>query len=218
MINDNKSNNSINNSKDIEKELTRIFDRFNHHFFNDELPEVIITFKPTRGALGHMTSWRAWGSDTAEDKYELNISAFDLDRSPKEICETLLHEQVHLYNIIHRIKDCSNKGRYHNLNYKRTAEQHGLICEKLDYYGWALTSFNDEALAYFKRLNVKKFSYYYKDDISKKKLLLRYVCPKCEKTKAWLSSEQYIICGKCMCPMRYTPTEKLYIKRKSGPI
>lgn len=215
MIGDDKN---IDNSKDIEKELTRIYDRFNHHFFNDELPEVIITFKPTRGSLGHMTTWRAWGSDVAEDKYELNISAFDLDRTPKEICETLLHEQCHLYNIIQGVKDCSNKGRYHNLFYKRTAERHGLICEEFNYYGWALTSFNDEAFAYFKRLNIKQFAYYYKDDISKKKLLLRYVCPDCKYTKAWLSSPQKILCGNCMCPMVYTPTKKKYVKRKSGPI
>ena len=54
----------VTNSKDIEKELTRIFDRFNHHFWNDELPEVIITFKPTRNAHGHMTVEKVWISDT----------------------------------------------------------------------------------------------------------------------------------------------------------
>ena len=44
----------IENTKEIGKELTRIFDRFNHHFYNDELREVIITFKPTKGAHGDM--------------------------------------------------------------------------------------------------------------------------------------------------------------------
>ena len=209
--------NDVDNSKDIEKELTRIYDRFNHHFWNDKLPDVIITFKPTKGAYGHMTTIPVWGSDIYEDKYELNISAFDLDRSPQEICETLLHEQCHLYNIIHNICDCSNKGRYHNTKFKRTAESHGLICEKLDYYGWTITTFNDEALAYFKRLNIKQFSYYYKKNLPEKKLLLRYQCPKCQDTIAWLHKPQHIICGNCKCTMKYTPTSKKYRKRKEHP-
>ena len=61
----------IENTKEIGKELTRIFDRFNHHFYNDELPEVIITFKPTKGAHGHMTTAPVWISETSDDKYEL---------------------------------------------------------------------------------------------------------------------------------------------------
>ena len=210
--------NTIDNSKDIEKELTRIYDRFNHHFFNDELPEVMITFTPTRGIYGHMTTIPVWGSDIYEDKYELNISAFDLDRSPREVCETLLHEQCHLYNIIHGIKDCSNKGRYHNTNFKRTAEKHGLICQEFEYYGWAITTFDDDALAYFKRLNIKQFSYYYKECTSKNNLLLRFQCPNCRSTTAWLSKEQNILCGFCKCPLVYTPTAKKYTKRKSGSI
>ncbi len=164
-----------------------------------------------------MTSWHAWGSDIADDKYELNISTYDLDRNPEEICETLLHEQCHLYNIVHGIMDCSNGGRYHSSKFKRTAEEHGLICEKLDYYGWTLTSFNEDALAYFKRLNIKQFSYYYKDNPSKKKLLLRYQCPKCKSTVAWCPKEQNILCGDCKQQMVYTPTEKTYFKRKTGP-
>lgn len=209
--------NDIDNSKDIEKELTRIYDRFNHHFWNDELPDVIITFKPTKGTYGHMTTIPVWGSDIYEDKYELNISAFDLDRSPQEICETLLHEQCHLYNITHDIYDCSNKGRYHNLKFKNTAESHGLICKKDSYYGWTITTFNDEALAYFKRLNIKQFSYYYKKNLPEKKLLLRYQCPKCKNTTAWLHKHQDILCENCMCEMIYTPTSKKYKKRKIQP-
>ena len=123
----------IENTKEIGKELTRIFDRFNHHFYNDELPEVIITFKPTKGAHGHMSTAPVWISETSDDKYELNISAYTMNRTPQEVCQTLLHEQAHLYNIIHNITDCTSQGRYHNKNFKKTCEEHGLICERTAY-------------------------------------------------------------------------------------
>ena len=199
---------NIDNSKDIEKELTRIFNRFNHHFWDDELPDVIITFKPTKGAYGHMTSAPVWISDTAEDKYELNISAFDMNRPPQEICETLLHEQCHLYNNIHEIKDCSNHGRYHNAKFKKAAESHGLICDKQEHFGWSITSFNDESLIYFKRLNIKQFTYYYQKPTPIKGTLMRYQCPKCKKTIAWLTKAQSILCGKCKVELKYSPVLK----------
>ena len=198
----------IDNSKDIEKELTRIFNRFNHHFWNDELPDVIITFKPTKGAYGHMTTAPVWISDTGDDKYELNISAYDMNRTPQEICETLLHEQCHLYNIINDIQDCTNGGRYHNAKYKKTAESHGLICKQNGYYGWSDTTFNDEALAYFKRLNIKQFTYHYQKPKSTKGTLLRYQCPKCKNTTAWLTKDQSILCGQCLVELIYTPKSK----------
>ena len=198
----------IENSKDIEKELTRIFDRFNHHFWNDELPAVIITFKPTKGAHGHMTTAPVWLSDTAEDKYELNISAYTINRTPQEICETLLHEQVHLYCNIHKIENCTNNGRYHNANFKKVAEDHGLICKKMGYYGWADTELSDDALKYFKRLNIKQFAYHYVKPEPQKGTLKRYQCPECLKTVAWLSSEQNILCGDCYVPLVFSPTKK----------
>lgn len=199
---------NIESSKDIEKELTRIFDRFNHHFWNDELPDVMITFTPTKGAHGHMTNAPVWISDTAEYKYELNISAYTINRSPQEICETLLHEQCHLYCRINNIEETSNNHRYHNKKFKQIAEAHGLVCENMGYHGWTKTSLSDEALKYFKRLNIKQFAYHYRKPVPVKGTLSRYQCPKCKKTTAWLSSEQYILCGFCNEPLIFSPPKK----------
>lgn len=197
--------NNINNSKDIEKELTRIFDRFNHHFWNDELPSVIITFKPTKGRYGHMSSMPVWISYTEKNKYELNISAYTINRPPIEICSTLLHEQVHLYCNLHQINNCSNHGRYHNKNFKKVAEEHGLICQPTTYYGWSKTTLSDDAIKYFKKLNIKQFAYHYIKPIPQKGTLMRYQCPKCQKTLAWLSSEQNVLCGDCKVPLVFSP-------------
>lgn len=198
----------VTNSKDIEKELTRIFDRFNHHFWNDELPEVIITFKPTRNAHGHMTVEKVWISDTEEDKYELNISAYTINRPPEEVCATLLHEQCHLYCRIKNIQETSNNHRYHNEKFKKVAEEHGLDCEKVGYIGWSKTKLNEDALKYFKRLNIKNFAYRYVKTTPKKRTLIRYQCPSCQETTAWVSSYQNIICGNCLVPLVYTPSTK----------
>ncbi len=195
----------ITNSKEIEKELTRIFDRFNHHFWNDELPDVIITFKPTRSAAGHMTVGRVWLSDTHEAKYELNIDAFTLNRAPEDLCATLLHEQCHLYCSIHDIQDTSNDHRYHNKNYKKVAEEHGLDVEKHPYLGWTLTTLSKDALKYFKRLNVKQFAYHYARPSHEKRTLLRYQCPSCKRNVAWVSKARNLICGDCMTQMVYVP-------------
>lgn len=203
-----ENNKDIENGKDIEKELTRIFDRFNHHFWNDELPEVIITFKPTKGAHGHMTSAPVWISNTVESKYELNISAYTINRTPQKICETLLHEQCHLYCNLHGIVDCTNNGRYHNKHFKKVAEEHGLVCKKLDYHGYADTEFSEDALKYFKRLNIKQFAYRYVRTVPVKGTLLRYLCPVCQQTLAWLTSNKHtVLCGDCKVALEYAPTK-----------
>ena len=152
---------NIENTRDLAKELTRIYNRFNKHFWNNELPEVMITFAPKKGAYGHITSVPVWISDSAINKYELNISAYAIDRPPQEIGETILHEQCHLYCLIHQIRDCCNEGRYHNRKFKRIAEDHGLCCFRSQYFGWSETTLSEDGLKYFNKLNVKQFSYYY---------------------------------------------------------
>lgn len=204
-----EENKYIDNSKDMEKELTHIYDRFNHHFWNDELPGVMITFRPTKGGVGHMTSVPVWeSSHVRKDKYELNISAFVLDRTPNEICETILHEQCHLYNAIHEIKDCSNEGRYHNSEFKKTAESHGLICMKDSRFGWAITDLDEDTCNYVKRLHIKQFAYRYKKELPSKNKLKRFQCPTCKKTTAWLTRTQRILCGMCLCELVYAPTRE----------
>lgn len=197
----------LTNAQEYEQELTRIFNRFNKHFWNNELPDVIITFVPTLKAHGHVTASPVWHSNGGDSKYELNISAYTIDRAPNEICATLLHEQCHLYNLIHNITDTSNMGRYHNKNFKNVAEDHGLVVNRIDSYGWSDTSLTDASRAYVKKLNIKTFTYS-RARTSKGKNLKRFSCPQCGRPKVYAAKDQHVLCGYCHIPLVYMPTDK----------
>ena len=198
---------AVSNAKEYEKELTRIFNRFNHKYWNDELPEVIITFVPTLKAYGHMTSNPVWVSENESPKYELNIDAYSLDRSPEEICATLLHEQVHLYCNIHKINDTSNHNRYHNKRFKSVAEDHGLVVSYSDSIGWSLTELNEDAKKYVKKLNIKPFEFR-REHVYKGSNLKRFTCPICGIPKVYSVANQNVLCGNCLVSLVEAPRKK----------
>jgi len=194
----------LKNAREYEKELTRIFNRFNTHFWNEELPEVIITFVPTRRFLGHLSSYPAWVSDDDDPKYELNISAYTISSPPEEICSTLLHEQCHLYCRIHDIKETSNNHRYHNKRFKEVAEAHGLIISYDPSIGWSPSELNSKAKAYVKRLNIKQFGYK-KEYFYKGSNLKRFSCPICHGPAVYSVIPQDVLCANCKVPLEYMP-------------
>lgn len=206
--------------KPVIDKLENLFSKFNEKFYDGELQKVIITVSPdtTKGAYGWCTAWRAWSNQEpkkisdmkpeeieaakAEGFYEINICAEYLARPFEQICETLLHEMVHLYNLQIGVQDTSRSGTYHNKKYKEAAERHGLTVDKDSKYGWTKTSLNDEAKAFVEGLQDKKFQLFRKPSFkmggsSKTKQSTRkYVCPMCgciiRATK-----EVHVICGDC---------------------
>lgn len=171
----------------IEK-LESLFSKFNEQFYEGKIQKPVITVSPdtTKGAYGWCTSWKAWAtaSDSEGDGYyEINMCAEHLNRSFNEICSTLLHEMVHLWNLQNDIQDTSRNGSYHNKKFKEAAEQHGLIIDKDEKYGWTRTSLNKEAEVYINSLNDDGFSLYRKKMISvrssSKQSTRKYVCPVC---------------------------------------
>lgn len=198
---------SIDNAQDYEKELTRVYNRFNKHFWNNELPEVIITFAPKKGKYGHVTSEPVWQSVHSGSKYELNISAYSIGRDPEDICETILHEQCHLYNLINDIEDTSDKGRYHNKFFKKAAQDHGLNVIRDKHSGWSKTKLDEAAKAYVKKLNVKEFTY---QRIQQKAepSLKRFSCPICGIPVVYALQEQFVMCEICNVRLKYMPKRK----------
>jgi len=193
----------ITDGAQLEQLLHHWFDLFNKHFYEskgEKLPDVIITFTGTPHAFGHMTSVPVWNNSEGEDKYELNIDAHTLNRAPEKICATLLHEMAHLYNAVHGISDTSNSGFYHNSNYRKTAEDHGLNVERDERYGWSITTLSEEAVSYINTLALKPITFSRKKG-SRRHNLIRFVCPLHEKAPykviVYMSSDKPVCCGIC---------------------
>lgn len=165
--------------------LESLFSIFNDHFYSGQLTKPVITVSPdTHGAYGWCTGWKAWGvmGEQTDGYYEINVCAEYLCRPFEQVCETLLHEMVHLYDIQTGVKDTSRGGTYHNRNFKKAAEEHGLVCAHDEKYGWAKTSLNDDARQLIDSMTEKSFELCRISPKKRKKTAsksLKYVCPAC---------------------------------------
>ena len=208
----------------IIENLESLFSKFNERFYDGELcrPVIAVNKDTTRGAYGWCTTRKVWNNGeqkkmselstvTKEDLealkseegfYEINICAEYLARPFEKIAETLLHEMVHLYNLQIGVQDVSRGSTYHNKKYKESAEQHGLIVERDEKYGWTKTTLNDEAKDFVSAMENKKFHLQRKGSPKipgaekTKQSTRKYICPLCgciiRATK-----EVNIICGDC---------------------
>jgi len=195
-------------------ELHKAFYNFNRELFNSKLPEpaILIQNKGNRkNVLGWCSTKEIWiNKKTKDKKYEINLVAEYLDRPLNEVMGTLLHEMVHLYNLVNNIKDTSRAGTYHNKRFKESAETFGLIIEYHEKIGWSLTTLQDstkDLISSFD-LNEEAFSIARIDfDLlrtdeegeggNKKKTSSRkYICPGCGAIVR-ATKEINIICGDC---------------------
>lgn len=176
--------------------LERLFSTFNDNLFNGELEKPIITISPdtTKGAYGWCTSWKAWKNspDDKEGYYEINMCAEYLNRPFLLTCETLIHEMVHLKNLQDGTKDTSRSGMYHNKKFKAVAEQHGLIVDKSEKYGWSTTSLAEETAEWIRSI--------YTDEEGFE--LFRSRIPKIKKSSS--SSSRKYVCPGCGAIIRAT--------------
>lgn len=156
---------------DAVKELKNIYDNLNKDYYENNLPEVVITIQssPKGRAYGWYSKDR-WGvsGDRETGFDEINISAEYLSRPIENIISTLQHEMVHLYCEINEIKDTSNNNVYHNKRFKEEAERRGLSIEKAQTIGWSVTTPTEDFKSYIHTLNInednfkffRKSSYY----------------------------------------------------------
>lgn len=136
----------LTNYQRVSNYLVKIFKAINEEYFNNELEIPTITIQSTVGAYGHVSVQKVWhNNDTAT--HELNLSADYLNRPIENTVATLIHEASHLYALQNDIKDTSNRGVYHNKNFKKIAEEMGhLHIEKHDKYGWTITEPTEDTL------------------------------------------------------------------------
>jgi hypothetical protein len=89
--------------------------------------------------LGHFAAlrWKAREHD-GQQLHEVVVVAEHLDRTAKDVAETLLHEAAHAMNFAKGVKDCS-ASQYHNAKFRDAAEALGLSVSRIPHYGYALT-------------------------------------------------------------------------------
>lgn len=131
-------------------ELHVAFRCLNEAFFEGKLPEPAITIQSggKRSTMGWCTIKPIWGDKEGTIRlYEINIAAEYLNIEFHEIMDTLLHEMIHLYCKIHKIKDTSRKGQYHNKRFKEESLKRGFYypVDKPDKrIGWSYSKITDE--------------------------------------------------------------------------
>lgn len=129
-------------------ELEKAFRLINEELFNNELPTPIITAIPTSRCYAHYVPYDIWNTK-GNGKREINISTAYLDRPIENLIASLIHEMVHMYNdVILNISDTSNKGVYHNKQFKKQAEAHGLIVTRSEKYGYSHTEPSDTIIEF----------------------------------------------------------------------
>lgn len=204
----------MNKQKDMNlvpviRELHRAFDCLNKEFYNNELPQVIITIqsKGKRNALGWFTVGKVW-EDGTQEKHEINISAEYANIEFMEIMTTMHHEMIHLYCAVNNIKDCSRGGTYHNSNFKTVSEQHGFYYKENTFdkkYGWSFSVLTDETIEKIKNFGLDEtvfslkrydFSANGNNKEKKKSNIIKWQCG-CGQIVRSSKDGLNIICGDC---------------------
>lgn len=88
------------------------FDEFNRQMFGGELPPLPIKLSKARSYLGMLAFRKQWrllkGYEFSD--FRLRISTF-LDLSEEELEDTIIHEMIHYYIAVRKMKDSSAHGK-----------------------------------------------------------------------------------------------------------
>ena len=191
-------------------ELDRIFDIFNEKFYNMKLSKPIINIATNgkkHNTLGWFTTQKVWKSLNGNSYYEITICAEFLHRDITEICSTLLHEMVHLYCEENDIKDVSRSGIYHNKNFRKVAESHGLTIKYDEKIGHSLSSLNEDTRTFVSRVVRLSVFTLTRNELAsensnppagetKKSSTRKYYCPSC-RTRIRATKEVNVVCYDC---------------------
>lgn len=180
--------------------LQKAYAAFNKKYFGNQLEPVVITIQSDLTAYGHYTCGKLWKGE--KEYHEINLSAETLKRHYYNTCATLLHEMVHHYCQSNGIKDTSRQGRYHNKDFKKIAEERGLIISYSSSIGWSLTEPSDKLKEYIDSLGLD-FQKLYRDTPIKepkeaaKSKIFKYQCPVCGLKIRTSKENAHIRCLDC---------------------
>lgn len=163
------TNVSTNVTADLVNALTAAWQVIRSH--HRDVPDVFVAVgagtagRRNRVRLGHFATsrWRiapatgvATGEAAAEavveplpvepaELHEVFLSGEGLRRGPASVLATLLHEAAHGMATVRDITDTSDGGRYHNAQFKRLAQELGLVVTKDGPQGWSSTTLGTAA-------------------------------------------------------------------------
>jgi hypothetical protein len=168
---------------------------------------IVVASKGRRDAFGYHAPQR-WDLGKSGQVAELLIAAEYLQRKPREIFTTLLHEAVHSAAFALEIQDTSQNGRYHNRRFAQLATGMGLVVEKVpDFRGHNTPDIDADTAKEFSETirNIGKATKMFRHaDIEVRKgpnkNLLKAVCD-CEDNQSIRASrariEKGIACAEC---------------------
>ncbi|WP_336775354.1 SprT-like domain-containing protein [Paenibacillus sp. MMO-58] len=220
----------MSNIQAATNELHRAFELLNKNFFDGELPEPAITIQSSgkRLSMGWCTTKEVWRDQEGKiRKYELNISAEYLNIELMETMDTMMHEMVHLYNLVNGIQDCSRGGTYHNNRFKKESERRGFYYpdnKPHSTYGWSFSRLTDETKEKILHLGINHAAFQIArrttplPEISsnqdtesqggntvspgtKKSNSYKWTCPNCDLIVRSSKEKVNIICGDCNEPL-----------------
>lgn len=110
--------------------------------------KISLVLGATGGGVKHGHFFpNSWTTSDGETVHEIVLSGESLERGAVPTLGTLLHELAHAYNHENEIKDVSDGGRYHNKDFRNTAERMGLSIEKADRIGFSVTTVPAETVS-----------------------------------------------------------------------
>lgn len=185
------------------KTLETIFDKLNGIYFNNSLPKAVITVQSTPSTYGHCSTKKIWETDSTV-MYEINLGAEFINRPIQNTAVTLCHEMIHLYCLENDIADTSQKGRYHNKNFKNEAEARDLVLTYDRANGYSKTEpsevFTNKLAEAGIDMTIKLARITLNKPKTQRKKQNKYVCPICGQTVK-TTTELNLICGNCEEPM-----------------
>ncbi len=180
----------------VEEQLISLYNEINNIAWSGSLPPVLVELVFAKVNKG----WRTKFLENRNYKIVINIDAISCEE--RELYVNMMHQMVHIYNDLRDLKDTTNRYRYHNLVYKKEAENRGIIIQQRENDGYYPVDIEQDI---YKQIR-KVFSYksyiqavkdrgYYTD--SKDGLERVYAkCPLCRKVIRMTRGTQ-VICALC---------------------
>ena len=150
-----KMSKQLNNVQRVQQYLKKIFRLLNEQIFDNELEDVQIVLSNSSRCYGYYTlnksTWIGNSCGQEFHHHEIGISAQYLSSMGRDITSlvsTMAHECVHALGEQRGIRTCSRNNVYHNKRFRDLAEEHGLVVEHSEKYGYSHTSCGDRLLQF----------------------------------------------------------------------